>query len=256
MENLKLHGAKNIRDFGGLKNREGKTVKSGCFLRGNALNKLSKRDVRILTKQYRLGSVIDLRTAQEEREKPDAVIPGVRYSLIPIFSEATAGITREKDTTSLQMLDNCIEFVDLYAHMTRDEESRARLAEAFDLILNKPDGEALLWHCTQGKDRCGLVSALFLSLLDVEPEVILEDYLFTNTVPSPQEKMYAFLVRLLTRDEKRVEKVHRIYRADPAYLEAAFDGAAELFGSVDGFIRDGLGIDDEKKAAFKAKYLE
>lgn len=256
MKNLKLRGANNVRDFGGIVNREGKTVRYGCFLRGNALNKLKKSDVRVLREQYRLSSVIDLRTAQEAAEKPDISMEGVINYPIPVFSEATAGITRERSVNSLEILDRVPEFTELYEHMVRDEYSRKQLSRVFELILNKPDGEGMLWHCTQGKDRCGFVSALFLTLLDVDEETVFEDYLFTNTASSFDEKKYCFLVYLFTRDRERVAKVKRIYTADRAYLDAAFSAARELYGSVDGFLREGLGISDDDKAAFKEKYLE
>ena len=40
----------------------------------------------------------------------------------------------------------------------------------------------VLWHCTEGKDRCGLLSAVLLLALGVERSTILEDYLLTNHV--------------------------------------------------------------------------
>lgn len=39
---------------------------------------------------------------------------------------------------------------------------------------------SVLWHCTEGKDRCGLLSAIILFLLDVSEEDVMEDYLKTN----------------------------------------------------------------------------
>lgn len=53
-----------------------------------------------------------------------------------------------------------------------------------DLTSSQRDYEykngAVLWHCTEGKDRCGLLSATILFLLDVSEDDVMEDYLKTN----------------------------------------------------------------------------
>lgn len=41
---------------------------------------------------------------------------------------------------------------------------------------------SVLWHCTEGKDRCGLLSAVLLLTLGVKRSTIMEDYLLTNRV--------------------------------------------------------------------------
>ena len=71
MKNIKLQGAKNIRDFGGIVNREGRRIKEKRFLRSRALDGLTKKDRQILTEDYRLGEIIDLRTDEEVKGRPD-----------------------------------------------------------------------------------------------------------------------------------------------------------------------------------------
>lgn len=46
MKNIKLQGAKNIRDFGGIVNREGCRIKEKRFLRSSALDGLTKKTAR------------------------------------------------------------------------------------------------------------------------------------------------------------------------------------------------------------------
>lgn len=46
MKNIKLQGAKNIRDFGGIVNREGRRIKEKRFLRSSALDGLTKKTAR------------------------------------------------------------------------------------------------------------------------------------------------------------------------------------------------------------------
>ncbi|USP75325.1 hypothetical protein yc1106_02599 [Curvularia clavata] len=49
------------------------------------------------------------------------------------------------------------------------------VAQVFQ-VLAQPESWPLLVHCTQGKDRTGLVILLVLLLLNVDPEVVKKDY--------------------------------------------------------------------------------
>ncbi len=47
-------------------------------------------------------------------------------------------------------------------------------------IIENPKNLAVLQHCTSGKDRTGLGSALILLLLGVPEEKVIEDYMLSN----------------------------------------------------------------------------
>ena len=97
---ITVAGIINARDLGGLTTREGKTIRKGLLLRSANLSRATEADLTKLRQDYRLSAVIDLRTAVERKEKPDRIPEGVEYRINPIFDEATAGITREGDTSS------------------------------------------------------------------------------------------------------------------------------------------------------------
>ena len=48
-------------------------------------------------------------------------------------------------------------------------------------ILALPEGKALLFHCTAGKDRTGCGTMLLLFALGVDGETVRKEYLLTNT---------------------------------------------------------------------------
>ena len=58
----------------------------------------------------------------------------------------------------------------------------SQLAAALRHILNGCGcgGEAVVFGCTSGKDRTGLLSALVLGLLGASDAAIIEDYLISN----------------------------------------------------------------------------
>ena len=108
---------------------------------------------------------------------------------------------------------------------------------------------AVLWHCTEGKDRCGITTALVLEALGVDREVIREDYLKTNAVNLP--KAAVIRERLAaTRGQEAADRVYQAYIADERYLQAAWDAMGN------DYLAGSLGIGEEEIDRFQAAVLE
>lgn len=255
MRKIKLKGANNARDFGGIVNKEGKTIKEGCFLRSERLSDITDTDASILFGRYNLRTVIDLRTTVEKTDDPDKEMYGVRNFHIPLFPEEVMGITHENNIDKRKMLDDLPDLKGLYRTLVLDPNCVPALRKVFEVITSAKEGEAVLWHCTEGKDRCGLVSALFLFLLDVDKDTVIEDYLLTNEAAEKRARKYSRLVRYLLRQPEKADIVYDMYRAKKEYLDNALDSIEEAYGSIDNFLRDQLGISDETKARMKERYL-
>ena len=129
-----------------------------------------------------------------------------------------------------------------------------RLRQIFHLITEPRDG-AILWHCTAGKDRCGIVSALLLTLLDVPYETILTDYLATNAALKRTADRYYALVLLMTRDKKAAGQVRDLYRADETCIRAAFDAINKQYCGTETFFHDSLGLSDARIVDFRNRVL-
>lgn len=255
---INLDGADNIRDLGGLTNHEGQTLRMQQFLRSNVLANLSSRDVETLLK-YGLRQVIDLRTKTETEERPNVRIDGVRYHHIPLIDEQAIGITRDAESeAAFEKLvaeggDGFMPY--MYRRIVSDPSAILQLRRVFDIILNDSDG-ITLWHCQAGKDRCGIVSALFLTLLDVDPATIMDDYLMTNDAAMSWARARYDEVLAETGDETLADLQSKHFLADRSYLVAARDAITEQFGSVQDFIRNELGITKEMQEKLKQRMLE
>ena len=68
----------------------------------------------------------------------------------------------------------------LYRNLVMDPFSRQQYRKFFGILLDQKEG-AVLWHCSAGKDRVGVGTALLLSALGVPRETILADYMMVNT---------------------------------------------------------------------------
>lgn len=249
--NLELKGAKNTRDFFGLPTKDGRTINTKAFVRTCTLDKLNKKDRAKLFGEYGIKTIIDLRDVYETEEKPDIKVDGVEYINIPIFTETTVGVSFEKK--SLSMLSEIPSYEIIYARMINEEGCREHLRSVFDIIANSDS--PVVWHCSEGKDRCGIVSALWLSILGVPYDEIMKDYLLTNDVPSKNKARYYKLVLLATRDKKQADAILPLFEAHESFLDSAFNAIDENFGGIDSFIENELGISKEKRIELQNKYL-
>lgn len=257
MKDIKLQGADNARDFAGTATRDGRVIRDRMFIRSNHLGNLTCEDIVKLKDEYHLSKIIDLRTDVEAAEHPDVKITGVTYLHLPLFASAAVGLTHEKGTNIRSNKDMRIpDMADLYRLVVTDTYSVSQLKAVFSEItagmsLCGENPGVTLWHCTEGKDRCGIVSALFLTLLDVDEAVIMDDYLLTNRVSIKRARKYFWKVFLFLFSLKKARLVRKILMADAGYLNAALDAINETYGSSAAFLHDVLGIDDDAREKLK-----
>ena len=240
---ITLDSIRNIRDLGGITNREGKTIKDKCLIRSAQLSFADDSDLDLLYDGYRLREIIDLRTREEIEEAPDNC-GKIGYISLPVITSFMDGITHE-EREAHQMPD----MMRLYEDMMKKEEQIDNFRRIMEHIMdNDFEEKALLWHCSEGKDRCGMVTALVLLALDVEYEKIKEDYLETNTTNIPRAKQFYEQIRK-EMDEETAKSYYQAFIADERYLEAAFRSMGE------NYISNVLKIDKEKIEAFRKKVL-
>ena len=126
--------------------------------------------------------------------------------------------------------------------------------------LIEPHEKAVLWHCTAGKDRAGMATAIVLEALGVPRETIVADYLKTNEY---LKEDIAFLTAFIKRRAKVAEDdmvadeaLRYLYGADVSFIESFYAAIGERFGSVDAYLCDGLKLSKAEIAAFRNITLE
>lgn len=259
MQHRKINFEKiqNARDLGDLKNREGKTIRKGLLLRSANLHETTEADVKKLEEEYHLAKVVDLRTDMERSQKPDVVPQGAEYVMNPIFDERVFGISHEKSSKEEQGKMQIPALEDLYRMMLSEEMCRNHFGSAVRLVMEHDfTTGSVLWHCTEGKDRCGLLAVFLLSALGVEREVILEDYLLTNETNEPKAEMVGKQMLAAGKSEVEVEAIKNIFLAKEPYLNAAYEVIEAQYGDMDVFLREGLGISEEMVVRFREKVLD
>ena len=257
-----LEGLPNTRDVGGLPTDDGRYVKHARLLRSGALSHATARDLEVLLDDYQVRTVIDLRTEEERKEYPDPEdgLMGVRFANAPVLSASTFGVTREGGMMqALKMLravqNNPASIMeDVYERMMLDEQSQQGFAQFFDDVLATQEG-SVLWHCTIGKDRAGLATALLLHTLGVTREAIEQDYLATGKYVESETQNVMDALASFGLGDKLDKSIHVINSADPRFLRAAFDAVEKQYGSLDVYVRNQLNVADEKRDILRDRYL-
>ena len=243
----------NFRDLSYLTNKNGLHIKQNLILRSSKLNEITPNEARKLKDVYKLSYIIDLRNPVEARQKPDLYVTFARYDNIPLLAKKVNGITHEnedkkqveeKKKSSRPQLDK------LYKDMAIEEYSITQLKTVIKRIMANRDGSSL-YHCSEGKDRTGIVTLILLTILDFDIDTIFEDYLLTNRFVKSKAKKMAFQALLKEKSVKSMKKVYAIYTVDRSYLQGYIDGIIDQYGTIDDFIHLGLEISNDEIEEFK-----
>jgi protein-tyrosine phosphatase len=247
---VKLQGAVNFRDLGGYAVADGRHIRWDRIFRSADISKLTDSDLTVL-KDRHIASVVDLRGVKESKQAPDRLNPGVDYILCPAGSDNALGDWM-KTIATIKTESGGDSMMRVF--YTKTEFLADRYKPFFARLLALPDGQALLFHCTAGKDRTGIGAALLLYALGVPYETILNDYTATNYYRSAEnEKM----IHSMTQGMHISEPVAReLLGAKREYLEASFGAIRQEYGSVDNFLKGPVGLDDAKLQQLRNKFLD
>ena len=183
LDRIDIEGTFNFRDIGGAPTSAGEpTVATGKVYRADGLAQLTDRaraDIRSLS----ISTVIDLRDIGERAKLPDA-LDGleVDYIELPIFDDrffpakrlSAQEMKAAAEESGMDLSDRSLSKIyDLMiAHFG------SRLALAVDTIAQTGTG-GVVFHCSAGKDRTGVIAAFILTLLGVGRSDILDEYAIT-----------------------------------------------------------------------------
>lgn len=252
--NIHFEKIANARDLGGLQTMNGCTISLGLLLRSANLSDATEEDIIDLREKYHLSKIIDLRTETERRERPDVTMESVEYQSIPVFDESVAGISHEKKGMNEQIFSMFPKMGQLYSRMVTDPSCLEHLGKAARSVMEHDFTKgSVLWHCTEGKDRCGLLSAILLLALGADRNTIMEDYLLTNQVNGPKSEKYYQMMLAAGKAETEAEVVRNIFLAKEEYLNMAFEAIDAQYENTDTFLREGLHIPENLIEQFQKK---
>lgn len=227
-------GLVNLRDLGGLPLQGGGSTKPGVLYRSESLQEATQRDAELLLQEYRLATVVDLRSAREtvtEGRGPFAGAP-ITYVNVPL-NPAPVDLTAASGMQPGELT------AQVYRAFADDPQGGLRrVISLMPELLTAPT----LVHCAAGKDRTGLVVAMSLEIAGVQRDAVIADYLVSEVNNHRVNEMLSRSPRYsvhMTKVHPEFYEVHEF--AITQYLESL----DRDYGGVRGWAR-AVGISDER----------
>ncbi|WP_158962944.1 tyrosine-protein phosphatase [Myroides fluvii] len=253
-EKVAIQDVANVRELGGIITQDQRVIKAGHFYRSGHLGKLKKKNFKTL-EQYNITQVIDLRTDREIKKHPDRLPSTIQYYNEQAFDDSEDMFSKArkevlKGRVTVEESNKAVE--DFYGIYVLDNPQKIR-----EIVVRMLDSDqATLFHCSAGKDRTGMIGAIVLSILNVDRETIMEEYLLSNNGRvddvSSRMKLAKFGKFLFPKIDYEV--IENFSWIKPNYLEAMFAAIETKYGSMDSYIKDGLDISDAQRQAYIAKH--
>lgn len=253
-KNIQIKKVRNFRSIGDIKNIDGRTLKSGKFYRSANLFKLKKKSFNEI-KKLGITEIIDLRNAKEIAKKPDHFPNNVIYKNYSAFEDEGDQLEQAKKLVlkgKVNGTDADKRMLNFYKEYVTEHPETIKKIISEVLESDQP----VLYHCTAGKDRTGIISALILTILKFDKETIYNDYLLSNNY---REKLVDKRLNLANNlhflypklDLKVLEKLSWV---ESDYLDAAFNEINNKYGSIDIYIQEVLGISENKRQEYILKF--
>lgn len=221
----------NVRDIGGYA-AAGRAVAWRRYYRAGAPSRLTAADIE-RARALGVRTVLDLRRddeAERDETRAEDVLAAANHR-IPVVRTADAldayvsgpGITAERYLAYLEV---------------GGEAFRTVFA-----LLGDPASYPVVVHCSAGKDRTGVVSAMALELLGVPRQTIEVDYAMTNL---ERERIAAFWRQRGGGwfAQATPEQIDFALSVPAGAIGGFLDGLYERYGGAEGYLR-GVGVSHE-----------
>ena len=158
-----LKSSRNTRDLGGYKIvPENRLTHMDKIWRSDVIEKLDENDRELLLAKD-FTTMIDLRTDAEVKRKPSQFSNDSKINYYHFPIEEGSGVPESLEAVP-------------YSYMKIAQSDNMR--NIFECIARVDGG--VLFHCTAGKDRTGVVSAILLLLVGVAEDDIVFDYVISR----------------------------------------------------------------------------
>jgi len=270
-QSIPVKGIVNARDLGGYAMQDGRRLRSGLLIRSAHLADAAETDIAFLA-SLPVTRIVDFRLREELRGKADKPVPGAEYTALPIDASGNAiGSASEKEkkqfirgkkfnvnkiivTLAFNKKAQAVAGA-MYPTLVFNPECQKQFARFFRIVLETESG-ALLYHCTQGKDRTGIASALLLAALGASRETIIADFDATNRVYEADVRKYTRRVKFWGGKEKETAVVKSFLGANTDNFIKTLDAVKKQYGSLDAYLKGPMDLTENDIQTLKNRYLE
>lgn len=269
--NIPISGMNNFRDMGGYPTYDGKTVKWGKLYRSDHIFNADEQGLEQL-KSLGIHTIIDYRSENEIEKYPNPQFDEriKTYQLDPDAhaAELAAQFSSSKDKEDENLVKKVTEqkekglltgrdgiVLEQYRNFIHKEESKKAFGTMLHVVA-RPEAAAVVQHCRGGKDRTGFGTMLLLGILGVKREALLEDYMLTgkNRLERNAEKMEIY--KTYTSDQEVLDYLYSFIDTKQDFIEASMQEIEQVYGGIEEYAKEELGVTEEEIKRLKELYLE
>lgn len=204
--------ALNFRDMGGYYGAGDKLMRWNALYRSDKLTGTDAGEWRVMNKAG-IRTILDLRSDEEVSNLPDGCPDDFKYIHFPLVEENLSF----SNISSPAMQAFARGVGEGYRNIVLSHGEN--LAEVINMISDHVRDGGVVFHCTSGKDRTGVVASAIYYLLGVAEDDITADYQISHTYnkktsdkfmeENPQYRQYRNVVR---SDAEYIHELLELYR--------------------------------------------
>lgn len=196
-----LSTTQNTRDLGGYKIKEGLLTRYESILRSDVQNYPSEEDFEYL-KSKNITTIIDMRGQKDVDRKPSGFVGKSDFEYYNFQITEGSGVPESVERVP-----------ESYMGIAKAKA----MPEVFKCIANAKTG--VMFNCTAGKDRTGVVAAILLLHAGVDDKDIIDNYVLTKEYGKERlelvHKNFPELdMNIVTPCEMFMEEFLRLFRAE------------------------------------------
>lgn len=237
--NIYMLGIQNFRDLGGYPSyKHNKQTRWGMLYRSAQIDSIGYCTRQEL-KNIGIKTIVDMRTSDELNPSMPSLSNDFNIVRIPIPDGNLPQILQRVQNGRIKpdTIHNIVKRINqrLITNYTR------QFRQVFDVLLDE-DNYPVLIQCSSGSGRTGIMAALLMAALDIDEDVILNDYRLSNNY---------FDITHASRDAYQQpayvqEAITALYSAQEEYLEAAKAEAEHRYGSVEAYLKKGIQLEKDE----------
>jgi len=241
-----MNSVKNFRELAfGLRNKKEQRIKSNMIYRSGELSGLDEADA-ISIKHLGIKRIYDLRSTYERNHSVTNLDIEIKH-----FNVSNSNSDNQMNREFLENIaKNGAENFMILLYQEYLPFSPVLKPLMQEIVIEK---DPFLFHCAAGKDRTGVTGALIMQLLDFEEKAIIDEYVTLD----PRVLMHAEESQRNTDKlpEALIRSLEPLNGVKQIFIESFFNAILERYESINHYVHQFLGLNDDQIKHFKNNYL-
>ena len=258
-------GIANLRELGGFRGRDDRRVKSERIYRSGTLD-LPVEVLGGILDPLGISQVFDLRSGGEVEMTPYRLPDHIPYRHRPVLASMEGGENITLDFSDKEamlsmlandstLLEKLLSSTDFMMSIYEEMGSQARIFGDIMKEMIAGEGAPVLYHCSAGKDRTGILSTMILLTLGVSREDVTGHYLLSNQYRKAEIDHEMKTISEFVNHPDQLELVRGMMLVKEEYLQTTLK-AIDAYPAFDDYAVQELGLTRQELETFRDLYLE